>query len=254
MQTKSSTTRQLVAPLFLRKNWYKLLIVGILLYGVNQKDLQFQINLKAPPPEQPELQPAPVAHPQKEKREKYTEQVPNTPVEAAQKKARKNVFDFFSSPTEQPVISLREALKDIPEEEQLGYLKRFARVAISERKKHGVPSSIILANALLFSQAGQGTGLSQTNNHFGLNCQSDWTGKSIQQGEQCLRAYDNAWSSFRDFSVFLQAHPKLNRLPENDYQAWAESLDNLKVMAEPNLKESLIELIEYFNLAELDKK
>ena len=254
MQTKSSNIRQLVAQPFFRNNWYKLLIVGVLLYGVNQKDLQFQINLKAPPPEQPELQPAPVVHPQKAKREKYTEQIPSKPQEAGQKKARKNVFDFFSSPTEQPVISLREALRDIPEEEQLAYLNRFARVAISERKKHGVPSSIILANALLFSQAGQGTGLSQTNNHFGLNCQKDWTGKSIQQGERCIRSYDNAWSSFRDFSLFLQAQPKLTRLPENDYQAWAESLDKLNILAEPNLKESLTELIEYFNLAELDKK
>lgn len=254
MQTKSSNARQLIIHSFLRSNWYKLLIVGVLLYGVNQKDLQFQINLKAPPPEQPELQPAPVVHPQKAKREKYTEQVPAKTNELSRKKERKNVFDFFSSPTEAAAMSLREALRDIPEEEQLAYLKRFARVAISERKKHGVPSSIILANALLFSQAGQGTGLSQTNNHFGLNCQNNWTGKSMQQGEQCVRAYDNAWSSFRDFSVFLQAQPKLTRLPENDYQAWAESLDQLRILPEPNLKESLIELIEYFNLAELDKK
>ncbi|MEO1712429.1 MAG: hypothetical protein AAFU60_03755, partial [Bacteroidota bacterium] len=65
MQTKSSKPKQLVVQSFLRSNWYKILIVGVLLYGVNQKDLQFQINLKAPPPEQPELQPAPVAHPQK---------------------------------------------------------------------------------------------------------------------------------------------------------------------------------------------
>jgi len=254
MQTKSSKPKQLVVQSFLRSNWYKILIVGVLLYGVNQKDLQFQINLKAPPPEQPELQPAPVAHPQKAKREKYTEQVPNEASERSPKKVRKNVFDFFSSPTEQSAINLRDALRDIPEEEQLAYLKRFARVAISERKKHGVPSSIILAYALLFSQAGQGTGLSQTNNHFGLNCQNNWTGKSMQQGEQCVRAYDNAWSSFRDFSLFLQAQSTLTRLPENDYQAWAESLDKLNILAEPNLKESLTELIEYFNLAELDKK
>ncbi|MEM1217703.1 MAG: glucosaminidase domain-containing protein [Bacteroidota bacterium] len=254
MQTKSSKARQLVAQPFIRNNWYKLLIVGILLYGVNQKDLQFQINLKAPPPEQPELQPAPVVHPQKAKREKYTEQLPTKQHESSQKKARKNVFDFFSSPTEKSAIPLREALRDIPEEEQLAYLKRFARVAISERKKHGVPSSIILANALLFSQAGQGTGLSQTNNHFGLNCQNNWTGKSMQQGEQCVRAYDNAWSSFRDFSEFLQAQSELARLPDNDYQAWAESMEQLRILPEPNLKESLIELIEYFNLAELDKK
>jgi len=48
-----------------------------------------------------------------------------------------------------------EALEVVSREDQLAYLKRFARVAIAERKKFGLPSSLILAVSLLHSTAGR---------------------------------------------------------------------------------------------------
>lgn len=254
MQTKSTSTIPITRRPFFKKNWYKVLLAGVILYGVNQRDLSFELNLRSPfPAEEPQLQPAPVAQPQKAKREKFTEQVPNAAGGMAANSEQKNVFDLFSNPGKGS-LSLQEQLQKIPEKDQLEYLKRFARVAISERKKFGVPSSIILANALLFSQAGQSAMLEPTNNHFGLTCTQNWSGESLKQGQTCWRVYDNAWSSYRDFSQFLSSQEQLARLPEHDYQAWSESLARLKILPEPNLEETLVELIEYFNLAELDKK
>lgn len=53
------------------------------------------------------------------------------------------------------------------------YVARFAPVAVAEMHKFGVPASIILAQGLLESNAGDSKLARSTNNHFGMKCFSN---------------------------------------------------------------------------------
>src|ERR1700722_20268212 len=60
----------------------------------------------------------------------------------------------------------------------LQYIERFKAVAIQEMNMYGIPASITLAQGLFESGSGNGELARVANNHFGIKCTSDWTGKS----------------------------------------------------------------------------
>lgn len=227
---------------FAYQNWFKLLCLAILLYLLFQKDLSFQVNLSSPSPFR--SGPAEQGSPVKEK-------LSDRGVEDS----GGVLFDRLPFPSERALKSVLKAnLKQVHEDVQIAYLRRFAKVALAERDKYGIPASIILANALLFSGAGSSTPSISANNHFRLGCQGIWKGSKWQEGEQCFRAYENAWSSFRDCSEYLSWEPYVNlhKLGPKDYKGWAAGLESAGFQQEPELATTLIELIEYFRLHELD--
>ncbi|MCB0642652.1 MAG: glucosaminidase domain-containing protein [Phaeodactylibacter sp.] len=238
---------------FFRSNWLKILFAALLLYVIFKRDLSFQVNLSSPL-EMDEIAKPPVSNPEMpSKKEKYSEAAPAT--YQSKRPASKDLFEFFSRPREES-SALVDHLKKVDEAAQIEFLKRFARVAISERHKFEVPSSIILATALLHSTAGQITYASSLNNFFGLQCTADWEGRGQEMNGQPYRAYDNAWASFRDFSLFISSAELglSGRIPETDFQAWAEALEKQRISDVPDLADHLIRLIRQFRLAELDTK
>ena len=143
----------------------------------------------------------------------------------------------------------------IDEEVKKAYLRRFAQVAVSERRKYGIPSSVILANALRQSFAGQRNTTVKLNNHFNLPCTFDWSSKSEKIDGECFRQYENAWVSFRDHSVFVTSgkFSVLRKLSDKDYKAWALGLQRLGYPASnDNLASELIGIIEQYELQVLD--
>ena len=137
----------------------------------------------------------------------------------------------------------------------MSYLKRFARVAISERKKYEIPSSVILGSALLHSTAGTRNMAVTGNNHFGLRCGDQWSGQSGLYQGQCFRHYENAWASFRDHSELIaNRYDDLMQLGTDDYKAWAEGLAQAGYSTEPGFARRLIDLIDRYQLHELDQK
>ena len=143
----------------------------------------------------------------------------------------------------------------IDEEVKKAYLRRFAQVAVSERRKYGVPSSVILANALRQSFAGQRNTTLKLNNHFNLPCTFDWSSKSEKIDGECFRQYENAWVSFRDHSVFVTSgkFSVLRKLSDKDYKAWALGLQRLGYpSSNDNLARELVGIIEQYGLQKLD--
>jgi flagellum-specific peptidoglycan hydrolase FlgJ len=236
---------------FARENWFKLLLVGIALYVFFQRDLSFQVQLRSPLyPDTGEDPPAQVE--QKGRREKMTQRSGKV---AESPTGHRDLFDLssaFNSPWKKDV--LMEQLESVSEEQKIAYLKRFARVALTEQKKFGVPASITLANALLHSAAGT-TGWSVTgNNHFALPCTENWQGQSGSYEGKCLRHFENAWASFREHSLVLSREMKED-LPfgqSSGYQNWAEALANSLYSGEKGTAKHLIALIERYKLYELD--
>ena len=138
---------------------------------------------------------------------------------------------------------------------QKSYLKRFAQVAVTERHKFGIPASIILANALLQSQAGTRETALKANNQFGLPASVEWTGTSLQVGKGVFRQYENAWVSFRDHSIFISSgkFANLRALGDKDYKAWAKGLETGGFPSnQPQLAQKLVAIIEKYSLQQLD--
>lgn len=247
------------AKAYLKNNWFKLGFIVFLLFVTLKKDLSFNFNLNTPVKleESRPKQSLPVHESKKKKKkETYSEN-------------RKSGQSFSGSPSPvferldiasiggegKPRLSASAELAAVDEVIKIAYMERFAHVAVSERKKYGIPSSIILATALLQSKAGTRDMAKQGNNHFAIPCTSDWQGEVGSYQNSCYRHYENAWTSFRDHSRYITtgSFSQLRQLGSDDYKAWAKGLENLGYSEEGKLSKQLTELIGFYELYELDE-
>lgn len=141
------------------------------------------------------------------------------------------------------------------------YIDRYSSIAVKEMERAGIPASITLAQAILESNAGNAPLAQKSNNHFGIKCHKDWTGKTNHYDDdsagECFRAYPNAESSFRDHSDFLRGRDRYKGLFELDihnYAAWAQGLKAAGYATDPQYAEKLIGLIERYDLARFDSR
>ena len=139
------------------------------------------------------------------------------------------------------------------------YIKKYAPVAVSEMKRTGVPASITLAQGLLESGAGKSRLATQANNHFGIKCHKNWTGKTISHDDdakgECFRSYDKAEESFRDHSDFLRYNDRYKFLFDydpTDYRSWCFGLKKAGYATDPKYATKLIDLVETYNLHRYD--
>ena len=57
------------------------------------------------------------------------------------------------------------------------YITKYKDLAIDELNLYAIPASITLAQGILESQNGNSKLAKKSNNHFGIKCHSNWTGK-----------------------------------------------------------------------------
>lgn len=154
-------------------------------------------------------------------------------------------------------------------ESQLNYINRFKEIAVQEMERTGIPASIKLAQGLLESNAGQSVLARRANNHFGIKCGANWQGDNFyredddydQDGrliKSCFRSYRNSEASYIAHSEFLRDPRKafrygfLFRLDPFDYRRWAYGLKQAGYATSPTYPESLISLIERYELFRYD--
>jgi len=246
---------------FVGKYWHQLIIVLILVFVLLKKDLSFQLRLKAPvgkeqapareeqvPAKEPSESPAP---------ERLSEHQPKDGGGSEAASPQLDHFDLSSiRKGGSPKVSATKELARIDEQRQQAFMERFAHVTVSERKKYGIPSSLIMANSLLLSRAGQRDMTQSGNNYFALPCTADWQGRRGTYQSSCYRHYKNAWMSFRDHSLYLTTGrlTSLRRLDPDDYRAWARGLEKAGFYEEPKMADQVIGLIESYRLYELDRQ
>ncbi len=138
------------------------------------------------------------------------------------------------------------------------YFDQYADVAVQQMKKYGIPASITLAQGVLESGAGRSELATKGNNHFGIKC-SDWGGRRIYHDDdelgECFRAYNSAYESYVDHSVFLTSKPRYSRLFDlkaTDYKGWAKGLKACGYATSPTYATRLIEIIELYELYKYD--
>jgi flagellum-specific peptidoglycan hydrolase FlgJ len=90
----------------------------------------------------------------------------------------------------------------------IDYIEQYRDLAIEQQRKHKVPAAITMAQGILESGAGQSELATKANNHFGIKCTSDWTGRTITRDDdkknECFRRYAEVEDSYEDHSLFLK--------------------------------------------------
>ncbi len=150
------------------------------------------------------------------------------------------------------------------------YIDQYKDIAIQEMERAGVPASIKLAQAILESDYGRSDLARRANNHFGIKCGANWTGREYYKEDDdydangkliksCFRVYRSAEASFIAHSEFLRDPAKedrygfLFRLDPTDYKSWARGLKRAGYATAANYGERLIGIIENFQLYQYDR-
>ncbi|RAJ83055.1 flagellum-specific peptidoglycan hydrolase FlgJ [Chitinophaga dinghuensis] len=135
------------------------------------------------------------------------------------------------------------------------YIAIYKQVAIEEQRRTGVPAAITLAQGVVETQSGNGTLCLQSNNHFGIKCKNNWTGKTIRydddEAQECFRVYETARESYKDHSDFLRNNPRyafLFQFDGDDYKSWAYGLKQAGYATNKTYPQQLIKVIEDNNL------
>ncbi len=139
------------------------------------------------------------------------------------------------------------------------YIDSFKFVAMQEMRAHGVPASITLGQGVLESASGNSKLAKNCNNHFGIKCRSNWTGKFCladdDAKDECFRGYETSFDSYRDHSLFLKGGKRyflLFELSATDYKGWANGLREAGYATNPNYGNILIGVIEKYRLSQYD--
>lgn len=166
-------------------------------------------------------------------------------------------IDLDSNSENNPFIALPS--DDTADKKAKSYIRRFAKIAVTEMHKFGIPASVKMAQGLLESRNGESALSLKNNNHFGIKCFS----KKCKKGhcsnfgddhhKDFFRKYDNAWASWRAHSQML-ATGRYKKLIEqgDDYEHWAKGLKKLGYATDKNYDEKLIQTIEKYQLYLLD--
>jgi len=140
------------------------------------------------------------------------------------------------------------------------YITSFADLAMSEMRRTGVPASITLAQGIIESDYGRSRLAREANNHFGIKCHNNWTGRRIYHDDdrrnECFRRYRDVSESYIDHSDFLRMASRysfLFELDAGDYKAWARGLKKAGYATNPRYANMLIDMIERNNLHVYDE-
>lgn len=192
-------------------------------------------------------------HPQKRSKK------PDRPVELSPGTLNNTTFAIDPAYARRNSIDADEV--DVRQSKCNDYVERFAPIAMAEMRKFGIPASIILAQGLLESNAGDSQLARATNNHFGMKCFSKNCKKghcanfSDDSHKDFFVRYGNAWSSFRAHSEFLKKtkrYRSLFQLEPGDYRNWAMGLEKSGYATDGQYAEKLMALVQSLGLHRYD--
>ncbi|MBE6196616.1 MAG: LysM peptidoglycan-binding domain-containing protein [Rikenellaceae bacterium] len=141
------------------------------------------------------------------------------------------------------------------------YIDRYHPIAIDHMERYGIPASITLAQGILESDCGNSFLSRSSNNHFGIKCKKNWTGKKVYHDDdekgECFRAYPTVEASYEDHAEFLDKQPRYDSLfvyAPDDYRSWARGLKAAGYATAPDYAQRLIRIIEESRLYLFDRE
>jgi LysM repeat protein len=140
------------------------------------------------------------------------------------------------------------------------YIDEFKHIAMEEMDKTGIPASITLAQGILESGYGNSELALKSNNHFGIKCHTEWSGKKTYYDDdrrgECFRVYRDPEDSYRDHSEFLVTRSRYEFLfdySSTEYKKWAHGLKKAGYATNPKYGHLLVKLIEDHQLYLYDR-
>ena len=139
------------------------------------------------------------------------------------------------------------------------YIDLYSDMAIDQMRRYKIPASITMAQAILESGAGKSYLATKANNHFGIKVSSGWNGGYVTRDDdrknERFRKYKNVADSYEDHSKFLlkDRYKRLFDLDPLDYKGWARGLKACGYATLPTYANRLIDIIETYELHELDE-
>ena len=248
---------------YLNQHWFKVLSIGFLAYFCLVKDISFQLDMKSQAA-------APIFFSEASAAGNKAMNTSLNSAEKASKTTNKKWEDrkanrfanlgFILNPTYAKRHNVDDATVAFHMNNCKNYVKRFAKTAITEREKYGIPASITLAQGLLESDAGDSRLSVESLNHFGIKCRSKCKGCTCRNytddsAYDMFRVFESAWESYREHSILLTGarYKHLLALEVTDYKNWAHGLKKAGYATDKRYAEKLITIIEYLKLDQYDR-
>ena len=170
-----------------------------------------------------------------------------------------------SKPKDLPSVNevkfIRKLAKKYPRlnKETLGYIKKYAPIAVKEMHEYKIPASITLAQGILESGKGKSELALKSNNHFGIKCHRKWTGERVYHDDdekgECFRKYRYPETSYNDHSLFLTQRKRYAFLFDyniKNYKKWAYGLRKAGYATDRKYPMKLLKIIKDYHLYEFD--
>lgn len=222
----------------INRHWFKIGLACLALYAFINREFSFSISIKAP-----------VEVPANNTEASFFSKKETLTDNGLSTKKTSNQFDFIPNWSKEASVPLIKQLQKLERSQIEQFVNRFSAIAAAEQDKFDIPASIILADALLKSNAGTSSYAKEGANYFTLPCSNDWDGGTQDGFNGCLRRYDNAWQSYRDHSLYLTtgANAGLSKIGSTNYQSWAKTLGHLN-KDEEGFEQQLLVVIREFKL------
>ncbi|MFN4253879.1 MAG: glucosaminidase domain-containing protein [Saprospiraceae bacterium] len=148
----------------------------------------------------------------------------------------------------------------------ISYIEKHLPLARQQSLLHGIPVSIILAQALHESKSGTSKLATEANNHFGIKAFRNWNGPRYKRKDDDyvdgqlvpseFRKYASVEESYADLPLFLKSNPRrygyLFSLSKDNYIGWANGLQIAGYATDSMYADRLIEKIEALELDRFD--
>jgi flagellum-specific peptidoglycan hydrolase FlgJ len=251
----------------LEKNWFRILILTMVLHIFFNKDISIQFNMNAAGQIGEPLVIQPIGY-----ENHHQQKVSVTPVSqrsSSQTKAKMVVppeannfsnLGFILNPDYARRKKIDRRIVRQKLENCQAYIKTYEPIARKEREKYGIPVSITLAQGLLESNAGDSRLAGESNNHFGIKCRTKCLGCTCRNYSDddiydMFRVFESTWESFREHSILLSSnrYKHLKKLSAHDYKKWAHGLKKAGYATDKRYAEKLIRIIEELDLDRFDR-
>lgn len=151
---------------------------------------------------------------------------------------------------------------------QQTFIDTYAPFAVRATGGTGIFPSVQLAQAILESGWGTGTGLRMAKNMFNIKNFGNWEGGSYcfntdeyingsqTFGKECFRVYNNVQESFKDHVNFLKVNPRYTKngvFNSNTPEEQAQALQRAGFATHPQYAQLLIDVINKYNLKQFDR-
>lgn len=243
------------------KNWFRILILGLALHLLFNKDVSIQFNLNAAGYADEPLVIQPIVYESHER--KPVSVIPAGGETKTAIAAQANDFSnlsFILNPglARRKKVDTRVVLQKL--ENCRSYVEDFEPVARREWEKYGIPISITLAQGLLESDAGDSRLARESKNHFGIKCRIKCLGCTCRNYSDddvydMFRVFGSSWESYREHSILLNSprYKHLLKISARDYERWAHGLKKAGYATDRHYAEKLIRIIEELKLDRFDR-